>query len=65
MTLWGTFFGVAFALTGWFGFMLVESQGLSTLFLVYGSFMGSIALIVVYVIPASLLASNLFVLLFE
>lgn len=56
MTLWGTFFGVAFALTGWFGFTLVDSRGLSTLFLVHGSIMGSIALIVFYAVPDNLLA---------
>lgn len=58
MTLWGTFFGVAFAITGWFGLTLVESRGLSTLFLVHGSIMGSLALIVVYAIPDNLLATS-------
>jgi len=57
MTLWGTFFGVAFAMTGWFGLTLVESRGLSTLFLVHGSIMGSLVLIVVYAIPDNLLAT--------
>ncbi len=51
MTLWGTFFGVAFALTGWFGIALVESYGLSTLFLLHGCYMASIALIVLFTIP--------------
>lgn len=51
MTLWGTFFGVSFALTGWLGLSLVESRGLSTLFLIHGSLMGSIAVIVVLTIP--------------
>ncbi len=51
MTLWGTFFGVSFALTGWLGLSLVESKGLSTLFLIHGSLMGSIAVIVALTIP--------------
>ena len=37
MTLWGTFFGVAFALTGWLGLPLVEARGLPALFLAHGA----------------------------
>jgi len=34
MTLWGTFFGVSFALTAWLGLPLVEKHGIHTLFFV-------------------------------
>lgn len=52
MTLWSTFLGVSFALTGWLGLALVSSKGLFALFLVHGLIMGVTALMVVFVIPA-------------
>ena len=39
MTLWSTFFGVAFALAAWFGLPLVQAQGLSSIFLAHGIYM--------------------------
>lgn len=39
MTLWSTFFGVAFALVAWLGLPLVASHGLSSLFIAHAIFM--------------------------
>lgn len=39
MTLWSTFFGVAFALIAWLGLPLVSSYGLSSLFIVHTAFL--------------------------
>ncbi len=39
MTLWSTFFGVAFALIAWLGLPLVAAYGLPMLFLAHGLFM--------------------------
>jgi MFS transporter, DHA1 family, inner membrane transport protein len=37
MTLWGTFFGVAFALVAWFGLPLVKVYGVAGLFIVHAT----------------------------
>ena len=37
MTLWGTFFGVSFALTAWLGLPLVEAHGVGALFLAHAA----------------------------
>ncbi len=39
LTLWGTFFGVAFALFAWLGRPMVNAYGLETLFLAHGLWM--------------------------
>lgn len=39
MTLWGTFFGVAFALVAWLGLPFVNTYGLSALFVWHGIYM--------------------------
>ncbi|SBS39990.1 Inner membrane transport protein YajR [Marinomonas spartinae] len=44
MGLWGTFFGVAFAITGWLGNKLLSTYGLQGLLLVHGVLIGSMAL---------------------
>lgn len=44
MTLWSTFFGVAFALTAWLGLPYVGAFGLASLFNVHGTFMAFVAL---------------------
>jgi len=44
MTLWSTFFGVAFALLAWFGLPLVHSQGLLSLFAAHALIMAGLAL---------------------
>ena len=43
MTLWGTFFGVAFALTAWAGLPLVERFGPAALFLAHATVTGVVA----------------------
>ena len=43
MTLWSTFFGVAFAITAWLGLPIVARFGLDALFNFHGIFMGAIA----------------------
>lgn len=43
MTLWATFFGVAYALTAWLGMDLVARSGLDALFRVHGFYMLVIA----------------------
>ncbi len=53
MTLWGTFFGVSFALTGWLGLAFVSKHGVSSLFMVHGLLMGLIALLVLLIVPAA------------
>ena len=52
MTLWGTFFGVSFALTAWLGLPLIELRGVSALFLAHGIFMATITVLVWLVVPA-------------
>jgi MFS transporter, DHA1 family, inner membrane transport protein len=44
MTLWSTFFGVAFALLAWIGLPLVNSMGLLSLFAVHALIMAGLAL---------------------
>jgi len=43
LTLWGTFFGVAFSLVAWLGLPLVDRHGLHVLFLVHALIMAAIA----------------------
>lgn len=45
MTLWGTFFGVAFTLLAWFGLPLVDHAGLAVLFVLHGLWMVGFALL--------------------
>ena len=51
MTLWGTFFGVSFALTAWLGLPLVESRGPGALFLVHGMTTAAVAVLLAVVLP--------------
>jgi len=44
LTLWSTFFGVAFALLAWFGLPLVDWIGVTGLFAVHGAFMALMAM---------------------
>jgi len=52
MTLWGTFFGVAFALTAWLGIPLVEAQGVPALFLAHGAISLVVTILVAIVVPS-------------
>jgi MFS family permease len=45
LTIWSTFFGVAFALLTWFGLPFVEARGIPALFAVHAGMMGLLALI--------------------
>ena len=45
LTLWGTFFGVAFAVLAWAGLPLVAGFGLPALFVAHGLYMASFALL--------------------
>ena len=45
LTLWGSFFGVAFAVLGWVGLPVVQRFGVPVLWLAHGMFMGAMALI--------------------
>ena len=44
MTLWGTFFGVAFALTAWLAPLAIEPHGPAGLFAAHGAFTAAVAL---------------------
>jgi len=52
MTLWSTFFGVAFALFAWLGMPLVTANGLPSLFIVHGVIMLGIAAILFWLLPS-------------
>ncbi len=45
LTLWGTFFGVAFAILAWGGLALVDGFGLSSLMLAHAAYMSIMALV--------------------
>lgn len=51
MTLWGTFFGVAFALVAWLGLPLVKAHGLASLFGVHAVAMLLIAALLFMLLP--------------
>lgn len=51
MTLWSTFFGVAYALTAWFGEPLVVTYGIPSLFYAHAIWMVTIAAILWRVLP--------------
>jgi len=51
MTLWSTFFGVAFAFVAWVGLPLTAPYGLETLFVAHGIFLMSIAALIAIFIP--------------
>lgn len=45
LTIWGTFFGVAFAVLAWLGLPLVARAGVASLFLCHGAFMALAAFV--------------------
>lgn len=51
MTLWSSFFGVSFALTGWVGLPLAESLGPWALFAAHGAVMAVIAALLLALLP--------------
>ncbi len=54
MSLWGTFFGVAFAVTAWAGIPLVHHYGPGALFVAHGVFTGLTAIALARLLPAQL-----------
>lgn len=51
MTLWSTFFGVAFAITSWIGLPLMQEHGVEFLFQIHSIFMLTIALCIWLFLP--------------
>ncbi len=51
MTLWGTFFGVAFAITAWLGVPLAQGSGIPALFLAHAAFMALTAIVLWRLLP--------------
>lgn len=51
LSLWSTFFGVAFAILVWFGLPLARAYGVSTLFAAHGLYMAVMAVIVLALLP--------------
>lgn len=51
LTLWGTFFGVAFALVAWLGLPLVQAHGPSSLFAIHSAAMLAIAGVLYVMLP--------------
>lgn len=51
LSLWSTFFGVAFAILVWFGLPLARAFGVSTLFAAHGLYMAVMAMIVLALLP--------------
>jgi predicted MFS family arabinose efflux permease len=51
LTLWGTFFGVAFTVLVWGGIPFADRAGLSGLFLAHAAFMAAMAAILTVVLP--------------
>jgi len=58
MTLWGTFFGVSFALTAWFGLPLVGERGVSALMLAHAVITALTALLVVHAFRGIYIPTN-------
>lgn len=51
MTLWSTFFGVAFAVTAWLGLPLAIDRGIPALFLAHAFYMAAAALVLGLALP--------------
>jgi MFS transporter, DHA1 family, inner membrane transport protein len=51
LTLWGTFFGVAFALVAWLGLPLVGRHGPASLFMVHAALMLTVAAVLYAILP--------------
>ncbi len=51
LTLWGTFFGVAFAIVAWFGLPLVSAHGMHALFIAHAAAMMIVATVLFFQLP--------------
>ncbi len=58
MSLWATFFGVAFAVTAWAGIPLAHHNGPGALFVAHGVFMGFTAIALASLLPAQVIISS-------
>ncbi|ASJ71323.1 MFS transporter [Granulosicoccus antarcticus] len=58
MSLWGTFFSVAFALTAWLGIPLVSTYGTGALFMAHGIFMALVGIALAVLLPAESVKST-------
>ncbi len=58
MSLWGTFFGVSFALTAWLGLPLVQMHGVESLFLLHAAHMALMACLLGAALPPSQTDTN-------
>lgn len=58
MTLWSTFFGVAFALVAWIGLPWAQTHGVAGLFLCHGGVMAMLAVAVWCLLPADETATD-------
>jgi len=50
MGIWGTFFGVAFAVCGWLGKSILDQYGLQTLFLSHGALITTMGLVLFFML---------------
>lgn len=60
MSLWGTFFGVAFAVTAWAGIPLVNHYGPGALFLAHGILMGVTGISLAGILPTQQFVASRF-----
>lgn len=51
MTLWSTYFGVAFALASWFGLPLAAAYGVSSVFLAHAALLAIVAALLFFLLP--------------
>jgi MFS transporter, DHA1 family, inner membrane transport protein len=58
MTLWGTFFGVAFAAVAWLGLPLVKAYGVASLFIVHATALVLVAGVLYVLLPREKHASS-------
>ncbi|PCJ83067.1 MAG: MFS transporter [Hyphomicrobiales bacterium] len=52
MTLWGTFFGVAFTIVAWFGLPMIEIHGIASLFYAHALWLIGAAIVLYFMLPA-------------
>ena len=58
LSLWSTFFGVAFSLLVWFGVPLAEKFGVGALYGAHGAYMACMAILVAQVLPRDVFGSS-------
>lgn len=58
LSLWSTFFGVAFAVLVWFGLPIARAWGVGTLFATHAAFMGLVAGLVAWKLPQDVIGPS-------